>query len=54
MNLYIKIVKNKNSYFDSENVIKNGQYYLEKKINDDGFDYKALSTIDKKIVTIKK
>ena len=43
-------------YFNSEKVIKNGQYYLKEKINDDGDEivYKALSTIDKKIVAIKK
>jgi hypothetical protein len=44
------------SYFDSENVIKNGEYYLGEEINSGGFGkvYKALSIKDKKIVAIKK
>ena len=44
------------SYFESEKVIKNGEYYLGEEINSGGFGkvYKALSIKDKKIVAIKK
>ena len=44
------------SYFESEKVIKNGEYYLGEEINSGGFGkvYKALSIKDKKFVAIKK
>ena len=44
------------SYFESENILKNGLYYLGEEINSGGYGkvFKALSISDKKIVAIKK
>jgi sulfur relay (sulfurtransferase) DsrC/TusE family protein len=47
---------NEKSYFESENIIKKGEYYLGECINKGTFGevFKALSIKDKKIVSIKK
>ncbi len=44
------------SFFESEKIVKNGEYYLGELISRGGFGYvyKALSIKDKKIVAIKK
>ena len=51
---YFSIEEKEKSYFESENIIKNGEYYLGECINEEAFVFKALSIKDKKLVTIKK
>ena len=48
--------ENENSYFDSENIIKKGEYYLGESISKGTFGevFKVLSIKDKKIVAIKR
>ena len=51
-----KINDNYKSYFESDRIIKNGQYYLGELINQGSYGevFKALSIKDKKLVAIKQ